>query len=87
MQLRLMYISDELKLRVEELKKELNISGDMHRLQTEIFMSAPNQLKEAYVQSITGYDYYGLKLIHVLLLNHPRFLEFNARWVDVLFDI
>ena len=50
-------------------------------------MSAPIQLKEAYVQLETGRRYdREMTITHHLHLSHPRFLKLDVRWVDALIE-
>ena len=54
----------------------------------DIFMSAPNQLKEAYIQLEAGHRYEGCEwtITHLLHWFYPRFLELDSRWVDALIE-
>ena len=50
-------------------------------------MSASDQIKEAFIRLDEGHRCYENKTItHMLHEHHPRFLELNARWVDVLLE-
>jgi len=78
--------SDEVKERLEILKSDMKYSiYDVDCC--AIFMSATNQLKEAYVQLNAGYrNYNELTIMHTLHLYHLRFLELDARWVGALIE-
>ena len=50
-------ISNELQMRLEKLKQELDdVNGNDWQL-TDIFMSSPNGLKKAYAQQLMGHRY------------------------------
>jgi len=53
-----------------------------------IFMFAPNQPKEAYVQLETGrrYGEHKSTITDILHQYHPRFLELDVRWIDALIE-
>ena len=77
-------IGEELKERLEELKRELENEED----QAHIFMSVPIRLKEAYIKLETGrrYGEHALTIQHNLLLYNPRFLELDVMWAGALFE-
>ena len=78
--------SDEVKERLEILIKDIYNSGNWTD-RCDIFMSATNQLKEAYVQLEAGHKYGDERTItHLLHKYNPRFLELDSRWVDSLIE-
>ena len=81
-------IGDELKERLDVMIQELDSNNDQYYKIADIFMSATNQLKEAYVQLEAGHRYgeYERMITHMLHWFHPRFLELDAKWVDALIE-
>ena len=64
--------------------RQLDGAEEYSNQHAHIFMSATNQVKEAYVQQEAGHQFDGMTITHLLHMNFPRFLELELRWVDAL---
>ena len=68
-----------MKYQLEDAQNDINCS-------VNIFMSASDQLKEAYARLEAGRKHNEMTITHFLHLSHPRFLELDAKWVDALLE-